>query len=273
MIAAGDRRRSRPEPRDRPPAAGALFSPYRRRLGAVLGLICLSAGARDGLAVPAAGRARRGDSAAGHDPAGRARRRDDRDRGRDRRARRRRRRCSPTRSASGSCTTCARPSTATSSDCHWPSSPAPAPVRFSRGSPTTSVASRASSPATATSIVSNVTTVLAAATAMFLLDWRLALAALGLLPFFVWLTRRVGQERRRITSVRQGRLADISALVEESLSVSGILLGKTYGRSPRARRALRARVGRPGRPRGPLADGRSLADGVGADRASRRCRR
>jgi ATP-binding cassette, subfamily B, bacterial len=66
---------------------------------------------------------------------------------------------------------------------------------------------------------------------MFLLDWRLAAAALGLLPFFVWLTRRVGQERRRITAVRQTRLADISALVEESLSVSGILLGKTMGRT------------------------------------------
>jgi ATP-binding cassette subfamily B protein len=85
---------------------------------------------------------------------------------------------------------------------------------------------------TATSIVSNVTTVLAAAVAMFLLDWRLAAAALGLLPFFVWMTRRVGEERRRITAVRQTRLADISALVEESLSVSGILLGKTMGRAP-----------------------------------------
>jgi ATP-binding cassette, subfamily B, bacterial len=84
---------------------------------------------------------------------------------------------------------------------------------------------------TATSVVSNVTTVLAATVAMFLLDWRLALAALGLLPFFIWLTRRVGEERRRITAVRQDRLADISALVEESLSVSGILLGKTMGRS------------------------------------------
>src|SRR5215211_657133 len=83
---------------------------------------------------------------------------------------------------------------------------------------------------TATSIVSNVTTVIAAATAMFLLDWRLAVFALGLLPFFVWLTRRVGEERRRITGVRQGRLADISALVEESLSVSGMLLGRTMGR-------------------------------------------
>jgi ATP-binding cassette subfamily B protein len=85
---------------------------------------------------------------------------------------------------------------------------------------------------TATSIVSNVTTVLAATVAMFLLDWRLAVAALGLLPFFVWLTRRVGEERRRITAVRQDRLADMSSLVEESLSVSGILLGKTMGRSP-----------------------------------------
>ncbi|HLM30612.1 MAG TPA: ABC transporter ATP-binding protein [Solirubrobacterales bacterium] len=83
---------------------------------------------------------------------------------------------------------------------------------------------------TATSIVSNATTVIAAATAMFLLDWRLAVFALGLLPFFIWLTRRVGEERRRITGVRQGRLADISALVEESLSVSGMLLGRTMGR-------------------------------------------
>ncbi len=55
--------------------------------------------------------------------------------------------------------------------------------------------------------------------------------SLILLPFFVWLTRRVGNERRRIQSVRQGRLADMSTLVEESLSVSGILLGKTMGRS------------------------------------------
>ena len=84
---------------------------------------------------------------------------------------------------------------------------------------------------TATSIVSNVTTVLATIVAMLLLDWRLAVFSLALLPFFVWLTRRVGNERKRITSKKQGRLADMSALVEESLSVSGILLGKTMGRS------------------------------------------
>jgi len=85
---------------------------------------------------------------------------------------------------------------------------------------------------TATSIVQNVTTVAATVIAMFLLDWRLAAFSLVLLPFFVWLTRRVGEERKRIQSVRQGRLADMSTLVEESLSVSGILLGKTMGRAP-----------------------------------------
>ncbi len=84
---------------------------------------------------------------------------------------------------------------------------------------------------TATSIVSNATTVLATVVAMLLLDWRLAVFSLALLPFFVWLTRRVGNERKRITSKKQGRLADMSALVSESLSVSGILLGKTMGRS------------------------------------------
>src|SRR3954452_22294761 len=83
----------------------------------------------------------------------------------------------------------------------------------------------------ATSIVSNLTTVLATIVAMFLLDWRLAVFSLVLLPLFVWLTRRVGAERKRITSERQSTMADISTLVEESLSVSGVLLGKTMGRS------------------------------------------
>jgi ATP-binding cassette subfamily B protein len=83
---------------------------------------------------------------------------------------------------------------------------------------------------TATSIVSNVTTVLATVIAMFALDWRLAAFSLAVLPFFVWMTRRVGGERRKITAARQSRVADMSSLVEESLSVSGILLGRTMGR-------------------------------------------
>jgi ATP-binding cassette subfamily B protein len=83
---------------------------------------------------------------------------------------------------------------------------------------------------TATSIAQNATTVIAAVVAMCILSWQLALISLGFVPLFVYLTRRVGKLRRSITSEQQRRLADISSLVAESLSVSGILLGKTMGR-------------------------------------------
>ncbi len=84
---------------------------------------------------------------------------------------------------------------------------------------------------TATSIVANVTTVIASVVAMFILSWQLTLFALALIPVFVWMTRRVGRERQKVAKVRQESMADISSLVQESLSVSGILLGKTMGRS------------------------------------------
>ena len=84
---------------------------------------------------------------------------------------------------------------------------------------------------TATSVLANVTTVLATVVAMLLLDWRLAVFALALLPIFVWLTKRVGDQRKKVTAERQASLADVSSIVQESLSVSGILLGKTMGRA------------------------------------------
>jgi len=84
---------------------------------------------------------------------------------------------------------------------------------------------------TATSVLANVTTVLATVVAMVLLDWRLAAFALALLPLFVWLTKRVGDQRKKVTAERQASLADVSSIVQESLSVSGILLGKTMGRT------------------------------------------
>jgi ATP-binding cassette, subfamily B, bacterial len=83
---------------------------------------------------------------------------------------------------------------------------------------------------TATTIAQNATTVIASLVAMCLLDWRLAAISLVFVPLFVWLTRRVGKMRRTITTEQQRRLADLSALVAESLSVSGIMLGKTMGR-------------------------------------------
>ena len=84
---------------------------------------------------------------------------------------------------------------------------------------------------TATSIVSSVTTVLATMVGMILLSWELALFAFALIPLFVLLTRRVGEQRRQIAKSTQETLADISSLVQESLSVSGIMLGKTMGRT------------------------------------------
>jgi ATP-binding cassette subfamily B protein len=84
---------------------------------------------------------------------------------------------------------------------------------------------------TATSIVSNVTTVLATMIGMAALSWQLSLFAFALIPIFVLLTRRVGEQRRAIAKSTQESLADISSLVQESLSVSGILLGKTMGRT------------------------------------------
>jgi len=83
---------------------------------------------------------------------------------------------------------------------------------------------------TATSIASNVTTVVATMVGMLVLSWQLALFAFALIPLFALLTRRVGNERRRIAKTTQETLADISSIVQESLSVSGILLGKTMGR-------------------------------------------
>ncbi|MFF6960027.1 ABC transporter transmembrane domain-containing protein [Streptomyces sp. NPDC008317] len=84
---------------------------------------------------------------------------------------------------------------------------------------------------TATSLVSNLTAVIASVIAMLALDWRLTVVSLLLLPLFVWIARRVGRERKRIATNRQRQMASMSAIVTESLSVSGILLGRTMGRS------------------------------------------
>ncbi|WP_405568192.1 ABC transporter ATP-binding protein/permease [Streptomyces sp. NBC_01167] len=84
---------------------------------------------------------------------------------------------------------------------------------------------------TATSLVSNLTAVVATVVAMLALDWRLTVVSLLLLPLFVWISRRVGNERKRITTQRQKQMAVMAATVTESLSVSGILLGRTMGRA------------------------------------------
>src|SRR5262249_24444079 len=83
---------------------------------------------------------------------------------------------------------------------------------------------------TATSVVSNVTIAISTIVGMLFLDRRLTLLSLGLLPLFLWLTYPVGKVRRQISKNTQISLAELSAMVEETLSVSGVLLTKTFGR-------------------------------------------
>jgi ATP-binding cassette subfamily B protein len=83
---------------------------------------------------------------------------------------------------------------------------------------------------TATSVVSNITTTLSTIAAMFIISWQLTVLSLALLPLFLYITYRVGTIRREISKSTQKSMADMSALVEETLSVSGVLLTKVFGR-------------------------------------------
>lgn len=83
---------------------------------------------------------------------------------------------------------------------------------------------------TASTLLSNSVTLLSTVIAMTVLSWPLTLLSLGMIPVFVWLSRRVGQARRAVSKSTQVELADLSAMSEETLSVSGILLSKTFGR-------------------------------------------
>jgi ATP-binding cassette subfamily B protein len=83
---------------------------------------------------------------------------------------------------------------------------------------------------TASSILSNGVTVLSTLVAMLLISWQLTIVSLFVVPLFVYLTYRVGRIRRRIASTTQQSLAELSAMTEETLSVSGILLAKVFDR-------------------------------------------
>jgi ATP-binding cassette, subfamily B, bacterial len=87
---------------------------------------------------------------------------------------------------------------------------------------------------TAASITSNVAVAASTMVAMILIDWRLTLLSLGMLPFFLVLTYRVGKIRREVSEETQKQLAELTAVTEETLSVSGILLGKTFGAQDRS---------------------------------------
>jgi ATP-binding cassette, subfamily B, bacterial len=83
---------------------------------------------------------------------------------------------------------------------------------------------------TASSILSNVATVASTLAAMFILNWQLTVLSLAVLPLFLVLSRKVGKVRREVSGRTQESLADLTAHMQETLSVSGILLSKAFGR-------------------------------------------
>ncbi|MGH2660606.1 MAG: ABC transporter ATP-binding protein, partial [Actinomycetota bacterium] len=83
---------------------------------------------------------------------------------------------------------------------------------------------------TASSILSNVVVIASTLVAMLVLSWQLTALSLFMLPFFLWLTYKVGKARQKVAAVTQQSLADLTSITEETLSVSGILLSKAFGR-------------------------------------------
>nr|WP_295886525.1 ABC transporter ATP-binding protein [uncultured Devosia sp.] len=85
--------------------------------------------------------------------------------------------------------------------------------------------------ATATELARNIGTVAMTTVAMILLDWRLALFSFVLVPFTIWVSHRVGQLREEATHQQQTRTSELSSSVLEMLSVPGIILARTMGRT------------------------------------------
>ncbi|MFF5303304.1 ABC transporter ATP-binding protein [Streptomyces sp. NPDC013161] len=83
---------------------------------------------------------------------------------------------------------------------------------------------------TSIALVRNSTSVIATLSAMLALDWRLTLCSLPLFVVLVVISRKVGQERKDITTERQKQLSTMTGMIGESLSVSGVLLSRTMNR-------------------------------------------
>ena len=113
------------------------------------------------------------------------------------------------------------------------------PVSFFAGTRTGEIQSRLTNDVTNTqlvltdtisTIVSNAAIVIASVIAMVIISWQLSLVALGVTPIFVFFTVKVGRRRRRLTRETQQAVAELTASAGETLSVSGVMLAKTFGR-------------------------------------------
>jgi ATP-binding cassette subfamily B protein len=86
---------------------------------------------------------------------------------------------------------------------------------------------------TASSILANVVIFVSSVVAMVIISWQLTIVAVITVPAFFWLTKMVGERRRRVSRSTQESLAAMSAISEETLSVSGALLAKVFGNQAR----------------------------------------
>jgi ATP-binding cassette subfamily B protein len=86
---------------------------------------------------------------------------------------------------------------------------------------------------TASTILANVVIFVSTIVAMIILSWQLTIVAVFTVPAFFWLTKAVGDRRRRVSRSTQESLAAMSAISEETLSVSGVLLAKVFGNQGR----------------------------------------
>ncbi len=83
---------------------------------------------------------------------------------------------------------------------------------------------------TVTDVISNAVILVSTAIAMAVLSWQLTLVALGVVPFFAVITQKVGKKRREVSREVQQSRAEMNAITQETLSVSGVMLTKLFGR-------------------------------------------
>ncbi len=79
-------------------------------------------------------------------------------------------------------------------------------------------------------IVTNVITVIATLAVMLTLEWRLTVLGVLVLPFFILAARRLGGRLREIARVQMEYNAQMNAMMNETLNISGALLVKLFGR-------------------------------------------
>jgi ATP-binding cassette subfamily B protein len=91
-------------------------------------------------------------------------------------------------------------------------------------------------------LLQNVLTLLVSIVLLVVLDWRLALVALSALPLFVFPARKVGKQRKELKKHTQARMAELTGILMETLSVSGVLLIKVFGARKRETRRLREKA-------------------------------